>query len=446
MVDEIDLRQELTLLLEKEVGFTGKFILEKQCRALDIDPDNICCDDLELLAKKVTWAILSYTGEKRAEEIRKDILEYKNALDIVDHAVARKENPANIIEAQLLIANKKLALGMTDEALEALDIANQHLPDLDKWDAQVFEGRIMRSIARAFSRDVDRLDDAREQYEMAIKKGIGTNQHYDVALSWAGLGAISWRFGKHKEALSNYNKALKALAPYVAKSRNEKAKKHAAKALMKSGLGNVYLDLLDYDAAIKYNEEALELFKTLDNGAEVGRVYNNLARVYEEMGNYQRAIDRYERAIKYTKESGELRMEGWALTNLASALVEYGKASDAKEYLDRAEKVLRDFKDPIAHSKLNCMWGKYHREKSEWSNGIERFNKSIKFIKTARSPDYLAIAQEEFGMLYVKKGETEKAVPLLDEALAWYLEKGETKRVEKLNSQLKNLKGIAPLL
>ena len=49
-------------------------------------------------------------------------------------------------------------------------------------------------------------------------------------------------------------------------------------------------------------------------------------------------------------------------------------------------------------------------------------------------------------MLYVKKGETEKAVPLLDEALAWYLEKGETKRVEKLNSQLKNLKGIAPLL
>ena len=136
-------------------------------------------------------------------------------------------------------------------------------------------------------------------------------------------------------------------------------------------------------------------------------------------------------------------MEGWALTNLASALVEYDRASEAREHLDRAEKVLRDFEDPIAHSKLNCMWGKYHRERGEWSNGIERFKKSIKFIKKARSPDYLAIAQEEFGILYLKKKDVEKAIPLLEEALAWYLEKGETARADKINSYLEDIETLS---
>ena len=438
-MEELDLKQELTLLLEKEIGFSGKFILEKQCKVLDIDPDHICCDDLEPLAEKVTWAIKSYTGEKRAEQIHKDILEYRKALDVVDNAVARKEEPANIIEAQLMIANKKLAVGMADEAIAELNIARGYLNDLSKWDAQIFEVKILRLSARALSRSVEKLDDAREKYNIAIRKGIGTNQHYDVALSWTGLGSISWRLGMHNDALDKYNKALKALGPFAAQSKNEKIKKKAAKALMKSGLGNVYLDLLNYDASIKNNEEAINLFKALDNSAEVGRVNNNLARVYEEMENYPMAIDRYERAIKHTRDSGELRMEGWALTNLASTLIEFGKVSEAREHLVRAEKVLRDFKDPIAHSKLNCMWGKYHREKAEWRNGIERFKKSIEFIKTARSPDYLALAQEEFGILYIKKEDAEKAIPLLEEALAWYLEKGETNRVDKITTQLEEL-------
>ncbi len=438
-MEELDLKQELTLLLEKEVGFTGKFILEKQCRSLDIDPNHISYEDLGQLAKKVSWAIRSYTGEKRAEEIRRDILDYRKALGVVDNAVARREEPEKIIDAQLIIASKKMAVGLLDEALEALEIAKLPLEGMRKSDARLFEVRITRLIARALARSTEKIDDAIEQYEAAIRMGKGTGQHYDVALSWAGLGAISWRFGEHKDALKNYDRALKALAPYGAQSRNDKIKKKSAEALMKSGLGNVYLDLMDYDASIKFHEESIEIFKSLDNSAEIGRVYNNLARVYEEMGNYPRAIDRYERAIKFTKESGELRMEGWAITNLASALVEYGKVHEAREHLDRADKALRDFSDPIAHSKLNCMWGKYHRERGDWSNSIEKFQKSIELVEKIRSPDYLAIAQEEFGIMYLKKKDPDKAKPLLEKALEWYKEKAETARIEKISLYLKEI-------
>ncbi len=438
-MEEMDLKQVLTLLLEKEVGFTGKFILEKQCRSLEIDLTHLSYDELEMLAKKVTWAIRSYTGEKRAEEIRKDILDYSKARDVVDNAIARSEEPENVIEAKLTIADNKMTVGLLDEALEALETAKLYLEGMRKSDARLYEVRITRLTAKTLAKSVEKLDDAKVQYEAAIRMGKGTGQHYDIALSWAGLGAISWRFGEHKKALKNYNCALNALAPYEVQSRNDKIKKKAAEALMKSGLGNVYLDLQDYDASIKFNEESIEIFKVLDNGAEIGRVYNNLARVFEEMENYPRAIDRYELAIKHTRESGELRMEGWARTNLASTLIEFGRLDDAREHLDRGDRVLRDFSDPIAHSKLNCMWGKYYRERGEWSNSIEYFQKSIELVENIQSPDYLAISQEEFGIMYLKKGEPEKAKPLLEKALEWYEEKGETTRIENTTSYLKEM-------
>ena len=56
-MEKIDLRQELTLLLEKEIGFSGKFILEKQCKNLDIDLNNIGPENLTPLANKINWAI-----------------------------------------------------------------------------------------------------------------------------------------------------------------------------------------------------------------------------------------------------------------------------------------------------------------------------------------------------------------------------------------------------
>ena len=209
--------------------------------------------------------------------------------------------------------------------------------------------------------------------------------------------------------------------------------------MIKSGLGNVYLDLVDMESAIRFNDEALLLSKNLEKWGEVGRIYNNLARVYEEMKKYNKAIDHYERGIRHSRDAGMLRMEGWTLPNLASALIEVERVYEALPHLERAEKILADFRDPIAHSKLHCMWGKYFRERGEWQPGIEHFGKSIDFVKGENSPDYLATAEEEFGTLYQKKGDKEEARKLLESALAWYEKKEEANHIERMKGQLKEL-------
>jgi tetratricopeptide (TPR) repeat protein len=439
---EVNLKKELTLMLEKEVGFTGKFILEKQCQNLNIDPENINYEDLEPLAGKVKWALKNYIGEKRADEIQKGMLEYSTAMDVVHKA--NKSNYEDlqqftfkhIAEADITIALKKLDLGLHAECLEVLKRARTMLEKAEPEEAKILDSRISRLMGRVLSLCNSTYDEAIEEYQRSITTGTGSNVHYDVALSWNGIAGISWHLGRYDDALEYYRKALDTLEPMPTESRNQKNKKTSANALIKSGMGRVYLEQKDYESSAKFSGEAIELYRSIDNFAEAGRVSINLARANEESGNYSKAIDGYNEAITLCTNSGALMQQGWALTYLANALIESGRTDEARAHLEKADKILGNFADPVAYSKLNCTWGKYHREKGQWSDGIERFQRSIDVVSNAKAPDHLAIARAELGALFLRKGDGQKALESLQIALGWYKDVNDKKNVIKVQDMI----------
>ncbi|MBI5001404.1 MAG: tetratricopeptide repeat protein [Euryarchaeota archaeon] len=428
---------ELETMLEREVGFMGKHILRKQCQDMDIKLEEIGASNLKPLSTRISKAIIPLTGEKRALEIQKGILEYVKALETSAAPSATRVEESTQVEAELTIAEKKLAIGRTREAeaaaRRAMDIVKQGGKSVDL----ITQARTARLLARVLSSMSKGHGEAKAMYDEAIAERSG--DRYELALCWNGLGSLSWRTGEHKTALEQYQRALKILAGIQAVSKGEKVRLDTARATIHSGLGNVYLDLVDTRSAIEHNERALEIFRNMENWPESGRVYNNLARVYEEMRDFRKAIDSYERGIQFCQKGKAARMEGWTLTNLASALTDSGHADDARKHLDRAERILSDFSDPVAHSKLDCMWGKYHRERREWQMSIERFKRSIAVLAGQSAPDYLATTQEEFGTLYQKKGDTESAITLLKEALEWQRKKGDKYRITKIEGQLREM-------
>ena len=118
-MENSNLKEELTMLLEREIGFSGKFILQKQCRDLHIDLDKLDAKSLEPLANRVSKAIKGYTGEKRAEEIRMGILEYRKALETIEAPSTEKKNVTEMMEAQITVADKKIIIGVLDDAITA---------------------------------------------------------------------------------------------------------------------------------------------------------------------------------------------------------------------------------------------------------------------------------------------------------------------------------------
>jgi tetratricopeptide (TPR) repeat protein len=429
---------ELETMLEREVGFMGRHILRKQCQDMGIKLDEIGSANLKPLSTRISKAIIPLTGEKRAIEIQKGILEYVKAIETSATPSAAPRDDSTQVEAELTIAEKKLTIGRTEEA----EVAARRAVELVKQSKDVdliTQSKAARLLARVLSSRSKGHAEAKSMYEEAIALAEKSGDKYELALCWNGLGALSWRTGEHRTALEQYQRALKTLAGIQAISKGEKARLDTARGTIHSGLGNVYLDLVDMRSAVEHNERALEIFRNMENWSESGRVYNNLARVYEEMRDFKKAIDAYERSVQFCQKAKAARMEGWTLTNLASALTDSGHNDESRKHLERAERILSDFSDPVAHSKLNCMWGKYHRERKEWQMGVQRFKRSIEAIAGHTAPDYLATAQEEFGTLYQKKGEAESAIPLLTDALEWQRKKGDKYRITKIEGQLREL-------
>jgi tetratricopeptide (TPR) repeat protein len=435
----LNLGREIESMLDREVGFVGGLILKKQCKDLGVQLGDITPNHLKPLAYQISKAITPVTGEDRAHKIQQGIIDYMNALNTVNVMDKPRLHGNDTLAAELTIVESKISIGRFDEAELTVrctcNLIERAAPEV----LAELGPKAFRLFARVLSAKKETHAEAFSRYAEALQLAEKYGDKYEQVLALSGIGALAWRTADHKRAQSNYMKALLHINRITAISKKDKLKLESAKVIVHSGLGNVYLDLVDMNLAVEHNEKALEIATKLENWSEVGRTYNNLARVYEEMRDLRKAIDSYERSVQYCQKGKAQRMEGWTLTNLASALVESDRANEAKACLERAERILAGFSDPIAHSKLNCMWGKYHRARKEWEPGIKRFEKSIGAVLDQNSPDYLATAQEEFGTLYLEKGETEKARDLLGAALDWQKKKGDAYRVEKISGQLSAL-------
>jgi len=64
-------------IMAQEMGHLGKFIVEKQCKDLGIDPDNIQEADLPRVSETLKNVMTSFAGEEKAKKIGMQIKRLK---------------------------------------------------------------------------------------------------------------------------------------------------------------------------------------------------------------------------------------------------------------------------------------------------------------------------------------------------------------------------------
>ena len=91
------------------------------------------------------------------------------------------------------------------------------------------------------------------------------------------------------------------------------------------GLGNVYNTLSQYERAISFQQDALDIYQdakiqaAFPDTALTGKanVLSNLALNYRSLGQYDRAINTHEQALEIYRASGNRRGEVISLNNLS---------------------------------------------------------------------------------------------------------------------------------
>lgn len=186
-------------------------------------------------------------------------------------------------------------------------------------------------------------DDALAQYHKSLRLFETQKNKNGITKVLLSIGSLYTGFGKNKEALNTYNKALQ-----ISKQNNNLKQELALR-----GIGTVYFNYGEYEKSIAYLEKSLALIKSKKDTNLESRLLSDIALVYLEMGSYQKAID-YSQASLKTDPSIRTKIHNVAFSYgvIGDSYVELAREQknnpvlidSAVSYLEKAVKLHKEFK------------------------------------------------------------------------------------------------------
>ncbi len=161
-------------------------------------------------------------------------------------------------------------------------------------------------------------DDALAQFHKSLQLFETQKNKNGITKVLLSIGSLYTGFGKNKEALNTYNKALQ-----ISKQNNNLKQELALR-----GIGTVYFNYSEYEKSISYLEKSLALIKSKKDTNLESRLLSDIALVYLEMGQFQKAIN-------YSKAS--LKTDPSIMTKIHNVAFSYGVIGDSYVELAREQ-------------------------------------------------------------------------------------------------------------
>jgi hypothetical protein len=73
-----EISRKIYSIMAREMGHLGKFIVEKQCKDLGINPEEIVENDVDKVADAIRNVMVSFSGEEKAKKIWMEIKRLKH--------------------------------------------------------------------------------------------------------------------------------------------------------------------------------------------------------------------------------------------------------------------------------------------------------------------------------------------------------------------------------
>ncbi|MFK7806860.1 MAG: tetratricopeptide repeat protein [Saprospiraceae bacterium] len=206
------------------------------------------------------------------------------------------------------------------------------------------------------------------QEGLTLAKLIGNNRLITYGLS--NLGVVQKRLKQFPQALEYYFQGL------------DFAESDFDKAALLNNISNVYLKLKDWDSALKYQKEALQIKQKLDFPLAIANSMDNIGIIYRNTLNYGDALKYSKEALamkeKIKSENTKIENTLNNLGNLYSTLEDYKKASHYYErslaiYLERNDRL------GIMRSYYNIALTAHNRDKNK--EGLPLALKSLAIAK-----------------------------------------------------------------
>jgi signal transduction histidine kinase len=272
-----------------------------------------------------------------------------------------------------------------------LAVANKQLPEQAK--SVYYSGKICFS-SRNFT-------DAIKFYQNALPLYAAIHDTAGMTTCYSYIGISNFNMSKSKEAIASYLEGLKL-------SKNDPD--YSAELLANIGL--VHDEMDNFNEAISYFREALNLNKTIRDTGSMAIDYDYLGAAYARMKIPDSAVVNYHKALYFFKKIGNADRYAISLSNIATVFPNYPDSLDkAITYFNLAWKKFQEigwlhYEADIQHGIANvlCKEGKY-------DDAITAYKKSIQLaFKYKRELLLRKLIYKGMAEAYEKKGDYKHAL------------------------------------
>lgn len=172
------------------------------------------------------------------------------------------------------------------------------------------------------------------------------------------------------------------------------------------------------ETAQRLHEEALALFRKVDNWFGQGVALGNLANVYEETGQNERALDAYRRAASLHRAAGARAGEAEAWTGVALTYVALGAPAQARATLE--EKVVAfsaELGRPDMPARILARLSASHWQAGENEAAYTCLEQALELFQQAGDWASQTYTLRDMGVVRARMGQAEDAARLLRRAL-----------------------------
>ncbi|CAF1456802.1 unnamed protein product [Adineta steineri] len=262
---------------------------------------------------------------------------------------------------------------------------------------------------------IGQFNKADEVYTVLLEQ---TSDESEKAIYYNQLGRIKDDQGDYEKAIWYHKQGLeikkKILPSY-----------HRDLAISYSNIGSVYHKMGEYLEALSFYEKDLEICqKTLPSDhADLATSYNNIGSVYDSIGEYSKALSFHEKALEIQQKALPSNHPDVATSfnNIGNVHRQMGDNSKALSFYEKSleirEKTLPSDHPDLASSYNNI--GSVYSSMEDYLKALSFYEKTIEICQKTLSSDHphLATSYNNIGGVYAKMGEYSKALSHYEKAL-----------------------------
>ncbi|MDJ1183774.1 tetratricopeptide repeat protein [Roseofilum casamattae] len=268
------------------------------------------------------------------------------------------------------------------------------------------EGKYEQSIEQFF--DLRGYNSLRIELFLQLVQYLPNHQNSCYTASLTSLGLAYQHLGEYQQAISYHQQSLEI---------KQKIGDRSGMASPFNNLGLAYKSLGEYQQAIFYHQQSLEIEQEIGDRSGIATSFNNLGTTYYFLGEYQEAIAYYQQSLEIRQKIADLSGIADSFGGLGSAYGSLGEHREAISYFQQSLEIKQKIGDRSGiASSFNNLGGAYY-SLGEYQQAISYHQQSLEIKQEIGDRSGIANSFNNLGLAYYSLGEYQQAISYHQQSL-----------------------------